>query len=78
MDLQTTRSFLIEWLKQVQDHNLLAELETIAKSHSKGDWWEDLPDSVKESIQKGDQDFSEGRVISNEEANRRFAEKFGS
>ncbi len=57
MDLKATRSFLIEWLKQLQDQTLLAELEVIAKSQSEGDWWEELPDTVKESIQKGNQDF---------------------
>lgn len=77
MDSNATRSFLIEWLKQLKDQNMLAELEAIAKSHSEEDWWNELPESVKEAIQRGNRDYLEGRVISNEEANRRFTEKFG-
>ena len=76
MDVQNTKSFLIKWLKQVQDQRVLAELEAIAKSHTEGDWWEELPDAAKDHIQRGNQDYLAGRVISNSEAKRRFTEKF--
>ena len=77
MDVQNTRTFLIEWLKQLQDQSMLSELAIIAKSHSEGDWWEELPNAVKESIERGNQDYLNGNVISNEEAQKRFAQRFG-
>ena len=77
MDLQNTKTSLIEWLQQLQDRSLLKELETVAKSHTRGDWWDALPNEAKDSIPRGNQGYLEGWGISHEEAKKRFSERFG-
>lgn len=58
----------MDWLQGLNDQKLIAELEQIARSHQQGDWWTDLPEPVKESIEKGQQDYKDGNVMSRAEA----------
>ena len=43
-----------------------------ASSEDKHDWWDDLPDSVKESYELGMKDIEEGKVISVEEMLKKY------
>lgn len=43
-----------------------------ATSDQKLDWWDDLPDSVKESYELGMKDIEEGNMISVEEMLKKY------
>lgn len=58
----------MDWLQGLNDQKLISELEQIARSHQQGDWYAELPDAVKKSIEKGQQDYEDGNVMSRTEA----------
>ena len=43
-----------------------------ASSEQKHDWWDELPDSVKESYELGMKDIEEGNMISVEEMLKKY------
>ncbi len=47
---------------------VLAMLEVDAEK----DWWDDLPDDAKKSIERGLQDIENGRVTPHEEVMRKY------
>lgn len=71
MDLQTKKLALIEVLLQIQDIRLLEQLENVVKESQ-----ETLPDEVVKKIDKGLEDFREGRTYTTTEVKARIAEKF--
>ena len=77
MSLEATRSYLIEWLYHLQDQKLLGELKQIAASHAEGDWWENIGDAARKHIEKGNQDYLQGRMHTNGDVLQEFDEKFG-
>jgi len=44
-----------------------------ASSEHKHDWWDDLPDSVKQDIDEGLQDIEDGNLIPMEEVMKKYS-----
>lgn len=67
MNTTTQKQELIDWIDQIEDKALLDALQTIKNNQASGDWWDDLPQAVKDSIDEGIADADAGRVISSEQ-----------
>ena len=67
----------MQWLASLNDPNLIAQLEEIAKSQRESDEWNSLPKEVREGIQRGHQDYLEGRVMPHDEVMDRIRKKVG-
>ena len=65
------------WLASLNDLDLIAQLEEIARSHQNNIQWKNLPEHVKTGIQRGHQDYLDGRVLPHEEAMDRIRRKVG-
>lgn len=65
----------MDWLKGLDDEDILSELEKIARSHGEGDWWEKASRAEKESILKGHQEYLDGKGIPHEEAKKMVSSK---
>jgi len=73
MDLTTKKLELIEWLIKLKDQPLVDYLETIKDSVSREeDWWDQLTDTQKESIQEGIKDIEEGRFQTHESVMKKY------
>ena len=77
MNIQARRESLMQWVASLNDPNLIAQLEEIARSHQESEEWNSLPQEVQEGIQRGRQDYLEGRVTPHEEAMERIRKKVG-
>ena len=77
MNIQTRRDNLIAWLASLKDLNLIAQLEEIARSHQEHEPQDNLPEHVKQGIERGQKDYLEGRVLPHEEAMERIRKKVG-
>ncbi len=67
---ETEVSALREQIKQyvdAADERMLRIIFTILETDSEKDWWDELPQQVKDSIDEGIRDVEEGRVISHED-----------
>lgn len=60
-DLQERKIELIQWLSVIDDIALLKRIADI-KEQSASDWWDDISDREKASIDKGIADADEGRL----------------
>jgi hypothetical protein len=64
---------LIEWLTKLEDDETLEYLKVVKDSKSsKSDWWDDLSEPVKASIERGLKDIEEGRTTPHEEVKKRY------
>lgn len=71
----SSKKELIQWINSINDNRLLNLLNTIRLSRKSepNDWWNELSELEKESIQRGISDFEEGRTISSEDFWNRIA-----
>ena len=58
---------LIAWINQLADVDLLAFLDGLKSSKSKGDWWDQLSKEQQNIILVGIKDAENGNVISSEQ-----------
>ena len=64
---------LIEWLTKLEDSETLNYLKIVKDSNdSKQDWWHELPESVKNGIQRGLNNIAEGKVVSHEDVKSKY------
>jgi predicted transcriptional regulator len=64
---QIDKQELIHWIEGLNDRRTLRLLQLLKTEQTENDWWNDLPQAVKDAIDEGLADIEAGRVISNEE-----------
>jgi len=74
MDLQNTKIELIQWLTFLDDKSLLQKIIDLRNKQTK-DWWNNISESEKKSIEKGISDAKNGKLNSHAEA-RKVYEKW--
>lgn len=74
LNLQNTKIKLIQWLTTLEDKTLLQKIIDLRKSESK-DWWDEVTDAEKKSIEKGISDADNGKLKTHGEA-RKVYEKW--
>ena len=74
MNLQNTKIELIQWLSFLDDKSLLQKIIDLRNRQTK-DWWNDISESEKKSIEKGISDSKSGKLNSHSEA-RKVYEKW--
>lgn len=63
LSLENKKMELIQWLTTLNDNSLIDRLMEIRKKE-KSDWWNEISESEKESIEKGIQDANNGKLNS--------------
>ncbi|MBK9191328.1 MAG: hypothetical protein IPM77_07335 [Crocinitomicaceae bacterium] len=72
--IQHTKIELIQWLTTLEDQTILNKILALRKKETK-DWWQNLSESEKESIEKGLKDAKNGKLKSHNKA-RKVYEKW--
>lgn len=70
---------LIRLINQINDSSKLQAIYTLlsnAENSDGVDWWDELSDAEKASIEKGLEDYKSGNVFTDEEVKREMAEKY--
>ncbi len=75
MDIKLKKYELMEWLMLVNDEATLYQLEAFKKSSEK-DFWEELPEPVKLSIEKAKLELDKGEGISHEKVISEIKKRF--
>lgn len=71
MDIAAKKYQLIEWITNIGDNNLIDKLMQIAQET---DWWNEISDAEKESIEKGLKDIEENRVFTHADVRKKYEE----
>ncbi len=74
MNIQNMKIELIQWLTTLDDKYLIQKILDLRKSQTK-DWWNEISDAEKSSIEKGISDAEDGKLNSHSEA-RKVYEKW--
>ncbi len=74
MNIQNAKIDLIQWLTTVEDKSLIQQILELRKSQT-NDWWDEISDLEKSSIEKGIADAENGKVAPHSEA-RKVYEKW--
>jgi len=59
MNIQSEKLKLIEWITRIQDNSII---EKLLKVKEESDWWDEISQEEKESIEKGLQDVKDGKI----------------
>ena len=62
MSVTELKSGLHQLIDQIEDEQFLVDLSKLIKARTQSDFWDELSDSTKASIQRGLEDAAEGRV----------------
>jgi len=74
LDIQNEKIELIQWLTTLNDQSIIKRLIEIRKNESK-DWWSDISNEEKKSIEEGIIDANSGNLKPQSEA-RKIYEKW--
>jgi hypothetical protein len=74
INIQNTKIELIQWLASLEDKSLIEKVLNLRNTQTK-DWWNEISDTEKESIEKGISDAEKGKVNAHTEV-RKVYEKW--
>ena len=67
MNVQAEKLGLIEWIARLNDTVIIKKLMQLHEAYEKkADWWNEISDSERESIEKGLKDIDKGKVHSHD------------
>jgi hypothetical protein len=75
MNIQTEKLLVIEELLQTQEESVIDQIKAILEDDGK-DHWEELPDYVKKSIERSDDQIKKGEIKPHKEVIAGFKKKF--
>lgn len=69
LDIKNAKIELIQWLTTIDDKALIQKLLEM-RNETSNDWWKNISDEEKESIEKGLEDLEKGNVKPDSEAQK--------
>lgn len=61
------REELVEWITKPENEELLNTLNLMKEASSKGDWFDDLTEEEKQSIERGQKDHQKGHTLNSKD-----------
>lgn len=71
MSIQDKKIELIQWLATVDDPSVLDRIMEL-REKEKADWWKELSEEEKKSIEKGTEEANSGKLESHSEARKLY------
>jgi thiamine pyrophosphate-dependent acetolactate synthase large subunit-like protein len=77
MNIQAKKLELVDLILKTEEVSLLEKVSKILKQEKEEDWWDELPDSVKESIEIGLEQAEKGETIPHKNVLNEIKAKYG-
>ncbi|HIB49118.1 MAG TPA: hypothetical protein EYO35_12515 [Flavobacteriaceae bacterium] len=71
INIQNKKIQLIQWLSTLNDESIIEKIMKL-RENEKTDWWNNISDEEKNSIEKGLTDANSGRLKSHSEAKKLY------
>jgi len=71
INLQNKKIELIQWLSTLNDESVIEKIIKLRESE-KSDWWEEISEEEKRSIEQGIKDADSGKLNPHSEANKLY------
>lgn len=62
LELQNKKLELIQWLSTIEDLNFLYKISEMISRERKKDWWNEISDAEKKSVEKGISQADNGKL----------------
>lgn len=72
MDTKTAKKELIEWINELEDEALIQNLQAVKQSQEDTVSWDELPQAVKDSIERAEEDIKAGRTTPHEQVRKSY------
>ncbi|MCB0396375.1 MAG: hypothetical protein KDD36_06965 [Flavobacteriales bacterium] len=73
MSIQAEKLKLIEWLVNLKDKTTIERLKWLKEdTASAADWWDEISEAERQSIERGLKDSKEGKVIPHQEVRKKY------
>ncbi len=72
MNLDSEKLKIIDWIANITDESMIAKINLLKDHTKETDWWDEISDAEKASIQRGLADASAGRVVPHEEVRKKY------
>lgn len=74
MDTETVKKELINWIETLEDNALIKNLQAVKhnRRESSSDWWDELPQAARESINRAEEDIKAGRTTPHEKVRKTY------
>jgi len=69
MDIYSKKYHLMEWIMNLRDTQMIEKLLSIAE---KSDWWIEISQAERDSIERGLQDISENKVFNHSDVMKQY------
>jgi len=63
----------IEWIKELRDDSTIEKIKMLKDNPGETDWWNEITEEEKASIEKGLVDIKEGRITPHSDVKKRFS-----
>lgn len=70
-DIQNKKIELIQWLSTLNDKSIIEKIMKL-REREKIDWWNEISEEEKNSIEKGIEDVKSGKVTSHSEIKKSY------
>lgn len=71
LDIKNAKIELIQWLTTLEDKSIIKKIIELRKSESK-DWWNEISESEKKSIDKGISEADNGDLVPHTEVRKMY------
>lgn len=71
MDIQDKKIELIQWLSTLNDETVIEKILEL-RDTAKADWWKEISEKEKKSIEKGIKDADSGKLTSQSEIRKSY------
>ena len=72
MDIENTKRELIDWISGLKDDSVIEKIKLLKEGKTQSDWWNEITDEEKASIEKGVEDEKAGRIIPHSEVKKEY------
>lgn len=62
LQIQNKKLELIQWLSTIEDLKFLEKISDLISNEKKKDWWDEISDAEKESLEKGIEQADSGKL----------------
>jgi predicted transcriptional regulator len=72
MNLDKEKLKIIDWIANITDESVIAKIKLLKDHPNETDWWDEISDAEKASIERGLEDIKAGRVIDHSEVKKLY------
>jgi predicted transcriptional regulator len=72
MNLDSEKVKIINWIASLTDESMIAKIKLLKDHPTETDWWDEISEAEKASIERGLEDIKAGRVIDHSEVKKLY------